>query len=205
MILAAEYIFAIAAIINVSLCSVQLGRRCVCSISPETMYNPILWAFLTVPIHWGGAMTVFLRVRLSTEEKQGPSSDKVHSGWNSKMSSHFKHECQLSALQSYATLKARPENNWFLLFSWLTSTGIVLHIIYGTLALSSMLFISNRDAVGVVGRFLGSTLVCRAILTYEMRGIRRVVSAEKDRGIEVTEIAAGKTNEPENGMMQRPM
>lgn len=46
------------------------------------------------------------------------------------------------------------------------------HVILGTLIFSSMLFISTRDAVYVLGRFMCSVLVCRILLMYELAKLR---------------------------------
>jgi hypothetical protein len=140
--------------------------------------------------HTFGALAVWLRVKI----EDLPSGDGHHAGeseftnrpgygkhaMESKFRRLLRQEFSLSSSHDRGELSAKPETNFFLFISWFTSTGIILHIIYGTLILSSTLFISARDALGVVGQFLGSTLVCRAILTYELRGIRMVVTAKKE-------------------------
>ena len=63
----------------------------------------------------------------------------------------------------------------FTSLSWCISNGTVVIIIIGSLVFSSLLFVSTEDAIGVAVRFLGSTLVCRIILSYELVGMRATV------------------------------
>jgi hypothetical protein len=60
----------------------------------------------------------------------------------------------------------------------LTSTGTTLHIIYGTITFSTVMFISTEHALRVVARYLVSTLVCRIILNFEMSRMRAVVRGD---------------------------
>jgi hypothetical protein len=50
--------------------------------------------------------------------------------------------------------------------------SIIIHVLAGTVVLSSLIFIGARDTILVVARFMLSVLVCRAILMYEVAGIR---------------------------------
>jgi len=66
--------------------------------------------------------------------------------------------------------------------------GIVVHIFLGTLTLSGLLFISATDAIGIVARFVASTVVSQLIFTYELSGIKkktRIKDAELIRQDEV--------------------
>jgi hypothetical protein len=69
--------------------------------------------------------------------------------------------------------------------------NIACHIIFGTLTFSSLLFISVRDAVTVIGRYLASLLLCRAILTYELACLRdrpsQLDSSRPESGMELLE------------------
>ena len=104
-------------------------------------------------------------------------------------------------------MREKPETNLPLFISWLTSTVVILHVIYGTAILSSTLFVSALDALGVIGQFLGSTLVCRAILTYELRGMRLVVKPQTEEDEEHQRMRAhitpNKFQYPNHGMAYR--
>jgi len=57
--------------------------------------------------------------------------------------------------------------------NWLTSLFTLVHILYGTMVFSSILFVSSKDAVVVVSRFLASALVCRVILSLELSQMQK--------------------------------
>ena len=201
-----EYLFAVLAIANLAQCSYVLGTRAVCSFSFETAYAPMLWAFLAIPCHVFGAIAVFLRVKIE-EENVVSRKQPFFSRLRAELHRRLRMEFQVSSSQPRATLGLRVESNWFLFISWFTSTGIVLHIILGTLVLGSTLFISALDADQVVAQFLASTLVCRAILTYELRGMRRVVkpAKEEEEQAERFELLRSKGNEEDMGMEYREL
>jgi hypothetical protein len=54
------------------------------------------------------------------------------------------------------------------------------HLLLGTLVLSSMLFISARDGTYVLGRFMISVLLCRAVLMYELAKLRMLYHMDKE-------------------------
>lgn len=49
-------------------------------------------------------------------------------------------------------------------------------VIYGTVSLSSQIFISLGDAVPIITRYLGGTIACRLVVRYEVYGLRYVSS-----------------------------
>jgi hypothetical protein len=65
-----------------------------------------------------------------------------------------------------------PETYWFIAISWFTSILTVCHVLYGTLAFSSMLFIAVKDSLRVISRFMASVICCRVILMYELATLR---------------------------------
>ncbi|KFY48430.1 hypothetical protein V495_01344 [Pseudogymnoascus sp. VKM F-4514 (FW-929)] len=165
-----QYIFASLAIANLAYVSWELSIKTVCSFSSDTAFQPALWAFVAIPIHLMGRLAVALRFRCQMSEL-GPEGP-----WARRLREEF----QLTARQSPATLHSQQEGYLFILCSWCTSTGAVLHIMYGTLVFSSILFISAQDAIKVAARYLCSTLICRIILKFEIIGMRGVMEIEKE-------------------------
>lgn len=159
-----EYVFAGIAVANLAHVCWQVSYLAVCGFTPETAYLPLLWAFLAVVIHLFGAITN--RFRISLKLIQGTPFE-------------FMREFQLNAHLPRATLKFKRESYLFIILSWLTSIGSVLHIMFGTLVFSSVLFISTRDAAYVVLRFVLSAVICRAVLMLELSGMRERVVVEK--------------------------
>lgn len=160
-----EYVCTGGAVVNLAHVCWQLSNLAICGFSPETAYLPLLWAFLALVIHIFGAITN--RFRISLRPIKGTAVEL------------FMREFQLNACLPPTTLEFKQESYTFIFFSWFTSTGSVLHIMFGTLVFSSILFISTRDAAYVVLRFVLSAVICRAVLMLELSGMRGCVVVEK--------------------------
>ncbi|KAI8944046.1 hypothetical protein F4801DRAFT_595243 [Xylaria longipes] len=129
----------------------ELGTHTVISFSSDNSYLPLLWYLLTLIIHIFGTMAVYVRVSLRSDSAC--------------------QEFKLSGHQPVAVLRLRKEMPVFFLFSWITSTGTIVHIIYGTMLFSGTLFVGAQDAVLVVLRYFLSTVLCRIILMMEISGM----------------------------------
>jgi hypothetical protein len=64
----------------------------------------------------------------------------------------------------------------FISVQFLTKIASVVMFIFGTVALSSQIFISLGDVVLIIARLMSSTLVYRAILSFELHGLQEVTS-----------------------------
>ena len=168
-----QYVVAATADLNLAIVSYELCIRTVCSITPETTYQPALWAFLAVAVHFFGSWSVYLRVRIVT---RGSSMNMSGKG---RLWQRILREFTPSAARGEAELEIRDETYGYIFLAWFTSMVTVLHIIYGTLLFSSILFISTPDAVIVVVRYLSSTLVCRAMVMFELSGLRQALDRQK--------------------------
>ena len=142
--------------------------------APETSYNPMLWAYISILVRVRGAITVYLRVHL----KDSIQTSKRNL-W-SILKFHTSQEFRLSSSHTKATISLRPEDDLFLALSWITSTGTVIHFSYGTFVLSGALSIGSANAVVVVSRLLLLTVVSKAILMYGMSGMRPRVETDGD-------------------------
>lgn len=169
IIVALQYILTCAALANVAHTTWQLTLFTVISFAPATQFLPSMWVVLAIVIHMFGTTAIALRMKLTLRNALKPKT---------AIKKRFHEEFNLCAHHSKAQLTLHPETNSFILFSWLTSMGTILHIIFGTLVFSSMLFIASGDAVIVVGRLLASTAVCRVILMFEISGMRQVVDTQ---------------------------
>ncbi|KAH7025841.1 uncharacterized protein B0I36DRAFT_386229 [Microdochium trichocladiopsis] len=73
-------------------------------------------------------------------------------------------------------LQHRKHGYLYLFLGYAISVSAAAHVLYGTLILSSLVFISLADAVGIVWRFGANTIICRVLLGYEMMAMREAVS-----------------------------
>ena len=161
IIMILQYAFAFGAIANSALVSRQLGISVISNFAPQRTYLVLLWAFLILLIHGFGSFTLMLRVRTADE------LDKTGYSW-------LKRQFVLVNDRHPVKLKVVPESYWFLFLTWFTAMGTICHVIYGTLVFSSLLFISVRDSLLVIARYMVSVICCRVILMYELASLRRV-------------------------------
>lgn len=129
----------------------------------------MVWGILGLAIHMVGAVSLRLRARreyfVDTPAK-----------WLRDWSRRAREICALEFVPAVAQrdfrMRVFPERQMYLALSWVLSTGIVFHVVFGTLLFSGLTFIGPKDAMAVVVRYIVSVLVCRVILMYEIAGMR---------------------------------
>jgi hypothetical protein len=186
-IMVLEYIIALAAVANVVTVAYDLGMQVSSSFAPETTYLPLLWAVLNLAIHTSGAVALYLRVKVKSQLPCNTPFDYLRI--------HF----TPVSMQRPHTIKVLPETYWFIAVSWLTSTLTVCHVLYATLAFSSMLFISVKDSLRVITRFMASAICCRFILMYELAALRDSFNFKLESEIEMQGQAVEFSNVSHQG------
>lgn len=180
-----QYLVVIGATVNVVQAAWDMSTIAVCTVSITTGYLPLLWCALAPAAFALGAVAVHLRfrlVQLSCDKEQrknsrsqdgGPIFGRIVNGFARLVRPEF---CLNSryAPQS-AMLVVKDETYAFIIVSWVSSMFLVGYIIIGTWFLSSMIFVFHQDAAWVAFRFLGSTMLCRAVLDMELAGMRHSV------------------------------
>lgn len=183
MVAALQYVLACAAVANVAHVSWLLASRTVCSFASDTMTLPLIWCFATLGVHAMGAVTVRCRLKLVERPHSVTTSTsgkgKNTKSWTGSFVELLRRESRLSCRQTTVgdaiAVEIREESYGYILLSWCTSIVVVVHLIFGTIVFSSMLFISTQDALAVVARYLVSTIICRAIAAFELDGLQRSV------------------------------
>jgi hypothetical protein len=155
-IMLVEYIMVGLAIANMATLGLELGFKVIYNFAPQSIYLPILWAYLGSLAHIAGAVALKFRVR------------RVKYSGDDKSLNWFNAQFKPLALQKAAHYETDDESWISVVLSWVTSVGVACHIIFGTLTFSSVLFISVKDSVTVMLRFMASVVVCRCVLMYEL-------------------------------------
>lgn len=174
-VLALEYLLVLACVANVAHATYELGVGVVTMILPGAQYLPGLWAITGILVHFIGALCLQSRLRVVSRHR--PNGESI-----------LRSEFTLSAHKDI-TVETMDERKTFLILSWITSTSTTFHVIFGTLAFSSMQFISVRDAFGVIGRYTASVTVTRIVLMYELSGLRSSVKTVEEVSQSVAEAA----------------
>lgn len=173
-ILMAEFILVLAAAGNTVELAFRLGYLTASSFAPSTSWLVILWTIMGVLVHIFATIALRLRMKVM----KGGHGDK--SRWNKKkLMGIVQDEFTLCAMHDKTKLVLKGRDSpWTVLVFWIAATGTAAIVVYGTVVFSSTLFISTSDATVVVVRYMLSALLCRAILMYELDGMRRVNTEE---------------------------
>jgi len=175
IIMVLEYIIALAAVANVVSVAQELGVQVSCSFAPHLTYLILLWAVLNLAIHTSGAVALYLRVRVKCQLPCNTPLDYLRI--------HF----TPVSMQRPHTIEVVPETYWFVAINWFTSILTVCHVLYGTLTFSSMLFISVKDSLAVIGRLMASVISCRVVLMYELAALRDSFNFNLESEVEMQE------------------
>jgi hypothetical protein len=155
-----EYIIALAAVANVATVSYQLGTRTVCNYATQVTSQVLIWAFIVCFIHIGFAFAFSLRIGVTPGALRSSKIDSKNSKWKRVWTDYMREyvvrEFIPCVYHPVPKVELNTETYLFLFISWFTSIGAVFHIIYGTMVLSSSLFISAQDAVLVALRYFGN-------------------------------------------------
>ena len=165
-----ELVLSAGAIANNAHNSYQLGIQTICVFAPEIWCLPMLWVFLGVVAHMYSSL-VFLccfdlkGLRQTCRAFTLKLLCKEVKVW-------VRTQFTPSSEVELVAVKPNGGNIKSILISWIVSIHITCHVIGGTLTFSSLIFITVRDAITVISRYLASLLVCRAILMYELAVLR---------------------------------
>lgn len=164
---AIEYFATAAAVANNAHLAYQLSIFAVCTFAPANDFLPAVWTASCVAIHLIGYVAIGLRVEVDTGKDkriiglrnwswQKLRTEFISTPWQARIRLYYK----------------RSYNGWFSAAISLLYIGTVLQALYGTIILSSLVFISVRDSTVIVLWLMASTLVTRGILIYELGGLR---------------------------------
>ncbi|KAI1344303.1 hypothetical protein F5Y15DRAFT_366118 [Xylariaceae sp. FL0016] len=193
-----QYALAWAAVANIATLNWQLGLKTVCAFWSETIVAPLIWGVLAVPIHILGTLIFRLQVRRvhKNEQAERINFKRWLYGTLGRAKRLFWTEPMPSASQEDLYVMVFEERRLLVSLMWMLSPCIIAHIIFGTLLLSSLTFIGPRDAIAVVGRYMSSVLVCRALLMHEIAGLRECFNSENGGEVSALLPISSKPIEP---------
>lgn len=169
VLVATWYTLGMGAVANLLHVSWELGALTVISFSSDNTYQPLLWCLFGFVIHLFGTITARCHLTLQDDPASSSSSAPRKSVGKVRQFGLFVQErigqeFKLSHHRPVSDLRFKEKTPAFFLFLWITSTGTIVHSIYGTLLFSGTLFIGTQDAILVVFRYFLSTIVCRIVL-----------------------------------------
>ena len=133
-----------------------------------------LWSVLAIVPHALSAFSCYFSKTMREErERNRQQRIKQNKTSGGALGASFKREvtiCAAKARRGYLEHQ-QEEPEWVVYLNILAGTTSYVLFIYGTMVFSSLLFIGPTDAFWAIYRYLGSTLVCRGVLVYELSGI----------------------------------
>ncbi|KAI8250285.1 hypothetical protein K4K56_009879 [Colletotrichum sp. SAR 10_98] len=198
VLLLVEYVLALGAAANVALLAYQLGHWAF-FMSANNVNDPVWWTYCSFLIHLIGILGIFLRFRLS--ESNGVFDNKTAKmHWFRRWSYHefrpaaynnrdddtinINDSSEDKEKKHRLTLKTRKwsekrSNHWIILLSvlatWTLSIAPTLQVLMGTIMLSGSLLTNQADARNCLFRYVCSAIVARALLSFELAYLTRMV------------------------------
>ncbi|KAI1041891.1 hypothetical protein LB505_007643 [Fusarium chuoi] len=155
-----EYIIVAASVANNAYLTYQLCLQAVCTFAPAQDFLPAIWTASALAIHLFGYIAARLKTTVDTK-----------SAWQDR--GRLWSEVTPMARQPKLHVKANGRHTgWFLTLASALYVGDCLQTLFGTLILSSLVFISVGDSAIIVIRLMGSALFARLVLTYELAGLK---------------------------------
>jgi len=165
----AEMILALGSMVNVIHLCWSIGKTTVFNPWCDRSFGPLVWTSISAVIFMLGTGTFSLVVHEHLESEEGTSY--MRRFWK-----RLRNERVPCMAQEPRWLSWKDESYAFVFLGWMTTLLTIVHIIFGTFWFSSVLFLSAGDALAITGRFMVSAVVCRAVLMYELAGMRDTTS-----------------------------
>lgn len=183
---AVQYVLAVAAIANVVTTAVDMSRKTVLSWGCTTNFTPLLWPTLVGVVHIISVSSYFAERQL----QKPPSNEglainiRTTKGTIANKSNRKSYRWLVDVWKSETTICAnRPKMQLEPKSSTVPNLAVLLHIAagccsfvhltFGTVIFSSLLFVSTWDVLNqILWRYIVSTVVCRLILLVELAGLR---------------------------------
>lgn len=171
MIVPLLYLLAIAAVANLVHTCRQFSVGTLFSFAPRLYWLPYVWWATAYWVFLAGALALGARIQCS-------KSKKMENGKPTPIWRRLRNELTTLLPGQDMKLTLKRETKRFIVYSWLNSVLVALHILFGTLMFSSALFVATRDALMLGGRVMVSHLLCRMIVSFELAGLRATVTAD---------------------------
>lgn len=167
-----------AAVSNIEL-ALDIGVRSVLAWSCNSWALPLLWILYPISLHgvcFIGHYYMIPRERGESKVERPRISNR--SSWVDRL---WTLEVLPTVNRERGPILRVPPTTTAILLQIVASALAFIHVVLGTMILSSLIFIGFHDTLRILARFVASALVCRGILMFELAGIREVSRATDQR------------------------
>lgn len=159
-----EYLLAAGTVANNIELAIRIGVRAVLAWACNSWAIPLVWVLYPVSLHV--IATLGYRYMTPAVPVRDASRGRL---WNILMTEATPScNCEVFPIP-----KDGPTATAILLQIFASALAFV-HVVLGILTLASLIFIGFHDTLWILFRLIGSALVCRGILMFELSGIREV-------------------------------
>ena len=175
-----QYLLALASIANVVELSTRLGLRTIISWRCDSWILPLVWSTLPTATHVFAVVTWYFSRTMHRVHKEecmdiGRNQTTTGARGNAVLQCFAQEMTICAARKRRGFLQYRGREGFWVLFGSIGGSFLAfVSLMFGTLTLSSLLFITSSDALIVVVRYLASTLVCRLVLMFELGAMNAV-------------------------------
>lgn len=201
-----QYILAAVALANVIQTSLELGMRTTIAFSCNNWYWPLTWALSSFIVHLLAAVNwdplvqfiscsfyyLFGKRNRPQRPEQSEQSQRLQTDENFFIAA-LKKETSLCLVHKQSGRMREPQPIANVVMNYVTTFIGVLHLTFGTLIFSSITFIEIADVFTVILRYMASAIICLAVLSFELAGIRHVASENEQRRTEATGYGSTET------------
>lgn len=157
-----------------------MGARSVLAWACNSWWMPLLWVVVN-PISLHGAC--FAGYYIMTLPQRGTSratrcASPAERSWNNYTWMLIKAEVLPTVNRERSSLPCTPPTTLAILLQISASALAFVHIVLGTMILSSLIFIGFHDTLRILSRLISSALVCRGVSIFELAGIQKASRAE---------------------------
>lgn len=167
-----QYVAALAAAANIAILERELGFQSISVFVADKTFYPAFWTYVALAIHFAGVVALRWKVGIVRKSEGRPDCTR----W---ICQRLKEEATISAYGPPLILEMREASYLSEMLAWAIHLAIYVHIIFGTVIFSTLLLIDIRDSVYIIGRYMTSAVVSRAILRYELVGLREATCGVK--------------------------
>ncbi|KAL6849231.1 hypothetical protein ACO1O0_008761 [Amphichorda felina] len=165
------YILGLASVANVGEVIWRLITRTALAFTLSDSWFLILWVVLGLTIHGLGAFAVWLRIKNlpAIHDSTGvPTGEAKSYSKGVKVDGHKPSSSRKYSGRMRNRIEVSPPDIASMILTWLTAIYAIVHVTFGTLVFSSILFISVLDGVTVILRLLVSVVFSRLGMEYEI-------------------------------------
>ncbi|RYP56312.1 hypothetical protein DL771_011964 [Monosporascus sp. 5C6A] len=170
---AAEYLLALTAAANVALLAWELGYKNFFS-AANSIYDVALWTYTAFLVHIFGFIDLrlnFLVLRPSRDDDNGRETR----GFCSRIMHVMRYELHPAVAGKPVVLRRRlPRSLLSLTATYVLWLAPILQVVFGTIVLSGSMLMAQVDARRCLFRYIGSAIVAKAVLAFEIFSMRHI-------------------------------